>query len=192
MARKSKSRSDIASGFIVLAVGLALIVSNIAKTGLPGISKGGMALGGLIVLTVGIVQISEAILRARRLPKKEILKLAQSRQGLLTLGEITTALDLDPAVVKKTLEALSKDGLASIRWQEYRKNLWEFPDYMTLPISESLELAKSKGGRITENDLVATGHSRQTARQTLDALADKGLAQPDPTAAASTLIVTAN
>src|SRR5947208_14415412 len=121
MSRKHKSRSDLASGFIILAVGLALLVSNIAKTGLPGVAKGGMALGGLIVLTVGIVQITEALLRARQLPKKQILKLAQSRQGLLTLGEITTALDIDPALVKKTLEALSKDGLASIRWQEYRK-----------------------------------------------------------------------
>jgi hypothetical protein len=188
MARKTNSRSDLASGFIVLAVGIALIAPSIFE-GHWGVN-GRIAIGGLIISAVGLIRIGEAFLRTRRLPKKEVMRLAEQRGGLLTVSEITTALDLDPALAKKTLEALSKDGLASIRWQEYRKNLWEFPDYMTLPISESIELAKNKGGRLSENDLVATGHSRTIARQTLDALADKGLAQPDPAAPSSTLIVT--
>jgi len=45
---------------------------------------------------------------------------------------------------------------------------------------ESIELAKAKGGRLSVQDLVASGHSADTARQTLDALNSKGLAQEDP------------
>jgi len=51
---------------------------------------------------------------------------------------------------------------------------------LKLPILESIELAKARGGRLSLQDLVASGHSAETARQTLDALNNKGLAQEDP------------
>ena len=154
------------------------------------IFAGGMALGGLFCVGLGFLGLVQTFLHARQLPKKEVMRLAQARQGLLSLSEIATALDIDPDLAKRTLQALSKAGIATQRWQEFRKNIWEFPDYMTLPISESIELAKSKGGRLTVQDLLNSGHSPETARQTFQTLSEKGLAQPDPASSSSALIVT--
>jgi len=76
--------------------------------------------------------------RSRKLPGKEILLLAESRGGLLTLPEVSTTLDIDPGLAASALKELQKLHIACPRWQELRKNLWEFPDYMTLPIAESV------------------------------------------------------
>jgi hypothetical protein len=61
-----------------------------------------------------------------------------------------------------------------------QKNLWEFPDYVKLPISQVIDLAQKQGGRVTLQDLVASGYSLDVAQQTFDAIQQKGLARrPD-------------
>ena len=180
MGRKTIVTGDRSGGFVVVVVGLALLAPSVIHSGLNGLATGGMALAGMIVTGVGLVEVFKTVSASRQLPKKEVMRLAEERGGLLTVSEITTALDIDPDRAKKTLQALSKDGIAAQRWEEFRKNLWEFPDYLKLPIVESIELAKAKGGRLSVQDLVASGHSPDTARQTLDALNSKGLAQEDP------------
>jgi len=72
-------------------------------------------------------------LRGRELPTTDIMRFAESRGGLVTLSEIATTLDLDPETVVKTLRKLQKLGVAIHRWEEVRRNVWEFPDYMQLP-----------------------------------------------------------
>ena len=179
--RKDKTKSR-AAGSSLLVTGLALLA--FAYFGHHGSAPGGVLIAGLICVGMGGFAFASTLgtkfSKSRYLPKKEIMRLAEQRKGMLTVSEITTALDIDPNVVLKTLQALAKDGIATQRWAEFRKNLWEFPDYLTLPIPESIELAKAKGGRLTLNDLVASGHSAETARQTLDVLNSKGLAQEDP------------
>jgi hypothetical protein len=187
MGRKRKS--DKAGGFTLLVIGLCLLAPSLIHSGLGGIANGGMALGGLICMGLGAIELGQTLVRKRQLPKKEVMRLAEQRNGLLTLSEITTALDIDPDVANRTLQALSKSGIASQRWAEYRKNLWEFPDYMALPLSESIELAKAKGGRLSYDDLVASGHSPKIARETLDALSDKGLAQQDPASSGTRAVI---
>lgn len=88
--------------------------------------------GGAICFGIG----AGKIINARRLPKVQIMRLAESRDGLLSLSEITTALDIDPDIAIRTLKALAKAGIARQRWQEVQKNLWEFPDYMKSPPPE--------------------------------------------------------
>lgn len=125
------------------------------------------------------------------LPKKEILQLAQARNGLLTVSEIATALAIDPDLALNTLRHLQRIGVASPRWEELQRNLWEFPDYVKLPIAETIDLARARGGRVSMRDLLAQGHTPDIARQTIDALSDKGLAQPD-TASADTVVLAAS
>jgi DNA-binding transcriptional ArsR family regulator len=187
---QSRRRGKQRGGLTVVIVGLCLIAPSLIHHGFSGLASGGMTLAGLICMGVGLISLGETLWKKRQLPKREIMRLAEQRNGLLTLGEITTALDIDPEIARRTLQALSKAGIASQRWEEFRKNLWEFPDYMTLPITESIELAKARGGRLTLDDLVASGYSRDTARQTLDTLSEKGLAQQDPATTSPALIVT--
>jgi len=85
--------------------------------------------GGAICFGIGVGKIANA----RRLPKVQIMRLAESRDGLLTLSEITTALDIDPDLALRTLKTLAKSGIAHQRWEEVHKNLWEFPDYTKRP-----------------------------------------------------------
>jgi hypothetical protein len=118
---------------------------------------------------------------SRQLPIKEIMQLAESKNGLLTLSEITTTLDIDPGLASRALKKLQALKIASPRWQEIRKNLWEFPDYVQLPLEQTLQLAQKAGGRVTLKDLLAQGHSLDTAQQTLDTLSREGLANPDGT-----------
>jgi len=190
MEGKKQSRNERAGGGTLVIVGLCLLAPSLLHNGFSAVPSGGMALGGMICLGLGIISISKSFFHSRQLPKQEVMRLAEERQGLLTLSEIATALDLDPEIVRRTLKELSKAGIATQRWQEFRKNLWEFPDYMKLPISESIELAKAKGGKRAIDDLVAAGRSREIARQTLDTLSDKGLAQPNPSAGPGEVIVT--
>jgi hypothetical protein len=117
--------------------------------------------------------------RSRQPPTKEIMQLARARNGLLTLSEITTELDIEPHLAHRALEQLKKLKIASQRWQEIHKNVWEFPDYLQLPVQQSLDIARTHDGRITLQDLLAQGHSLDTAQQTLDTLSREGLARPD-------------
>src|SRR4051812_25079210 len=64
---------------------------------------------------------------SRKAPAKETLHLAQSRQGVLTLPEVSTALDIDPQLAAKALSQLQKLKIATPRWQDIRRNIWEFP-----------------------------------------------------------------
>ena len=73
-----------------------------------------------------------AFIRGRELPTTDVMRFAQSRGGLVTLSEIATTLDLDPETVVKTLRKLQKLGVAMHRWEEVRRNLWEFPDYLPM------------------------------------------------------------
>jgi hypothetical protein len=178
----------------LFAVGGALVVVSFAH---HGKSDDGLLLAGLLCIGIGFARLltdapyllARLPLPWKPLPKKEVMKLAEARNGILTLSETATALDIDPALADKTLKALSKMGIATQRWQDYRKNVWEFPDYIHLPIAQTLDLAKKKGGRISLNDLVASGHSIETATQTLDTLSEKGLAQQDPTTPSRTVIL---
>jgi hypothetical protein len=183
-----KQREEKAGGLTLLIIGACLLLPALLHSGVAGLQKG-TALGGLICAGLGLIALLRGISFRFELPKKEVMKLAESRNGLLTLSETATALDIDPALAEKTLKALSKMGIATQRWQDYRKNVWEFPDYIHLPISETLDLAKKKGGRISLNDLVASGQSIETATQTLDTLSEKGLAQQDPTATSRAVIL---
>jgi len=128
---------------------------------------------------------------AAKTPTADILRLAQSKKGVLTLGEIITTLDVSPGRALRALKQLQKVGLANPRWQELQKNIWEFPDYQELPLQETLDLAHKKGGRVSLKDLLAAGHSLDTAQQTLQTLTDKGLACQDPAAAAPTFVLAA-
>ena len=113
--------------------------------------------------------------------------MAETRNGLLTVTEITTALDTDPGLVIRALKRLQAQGLARPCWQEWNKNLWEFPDCTHLPIAETIQLARESGGRIELQDLIAAGHSVEIAQQTFAVLASKGIAQDDTTAATPSL-----
>jgi hypothetical protein len=191
MAKKDRSKDDLIGGIFLLIMAVCFVVPTLVATHpMPPV----LLVVALICAALGVFVIINGLLtKSRRRPTQEIMRLAEQRHGILTLSEIATALNLDPKVVQRTLQQLSETGIAQQRWQEFRKNIWEFPDYMKLPLSESLELAKAKGGRLTLEDLTAAGHSPDTARQTLDTLNDKGLAHPDPASPSSTqpaLIVT--
>jgi hypothetical protein len=115
--------------------------------------------------------------RSLELPQKEIIQLAESKGGVLSLSEISTALAIEPAIALRTLLRLQRLGVATPRWADLQKNLWEFPDYTKLPIAETIDLARERGGKISLHDLVAGGHSPEVARQTFDTLSEKGLAR---------------
>jgi len=189
MSRRNKHEHTKAGGLTLVIIGLCLIVPQFVQSGFNAFAGKGMALGGMICVGLGLLSLGQSLFQTTKLPKKEVMRLAEERNGILTLSEITTALDIEPDVAKRTLQALSKDGIASQRWQEFRQNLWEFPDYIKLPIAETLNLAKSKGGRITLKDLLVQGHSVDIAQQTLDTLSQKGLAQQDPASTSPSLIL---
>ncbi|HVS70398.1 MAG TPA: hypothetical protein VHQ47_04000 [Phycisphaerae bacterium] len=193
---RSRRPLTLSGALTLLLVGLGLLTPAFLQflhAGLAGAATGASkdtAIAGFICAGLSLLQFAELFRRSRTLPTKEVMRLAEARHGLLTLSETATALDIDPDLALRTLQALSKKGIASQRWTEVRKNLWEFPDYMTLPIPQSIELAKSNGGRLSLSDLVSSGHSTKTARDTLTTLTEKGLAQPDPASPQSTLIIT--
>jgi len=144
-------------------------------TRFPTQEKGEFALVWAFVMAVGVY----FWYRSMELPLKEIMQLAESRNGLLTLSEAATALDVDPDRVADSLHCLERRGLAKPCWQELNKNLWEFPDSMHLPIAQTIDLARSHGGRVNLQDLVASGQSLELAQQTFSVLAEKGLAREE-------------
>ncbi|HUO09782.1 MAG TPA: hypothetical protein VM008_15870 [Phycisphaerae bacterium] len=188
--------SDARKGFTLIIVGLCFLVPSQFHF-LKSAPSFGLVFTGVLLTGLGLLKLAPYLPKLLRflpfpkpLPKKEVMKLAEARNGILTLSETATALDIDPALAMKTLQALSKMGIATQRWQDFRKNVWEFPDYIRLPIAETIDLAKKKGGRISLSDLVASGQSMEVATQTLDTLSQKGLAQQDPAAGTRAVILT--
>lgn len=109
------------------------------------------------------------------LPVREILRLAELRDGLLTLTEISTELNVTPGVALKALRHLQAHGLARVSWQTLEKNLYEFPDATDLPLGLAAELAQTANGQLTEAKLVERGVSARLAQQTIQALGQRGL-----------------
>src|SRR5690349_12534112 len=107
MSKKDKSRKQKQGGSLSLfLIGAALLAYAFARHG--GLESG-VALGGMICLGLGAADFLRRIpILGRPLPKKEVMKLAEARNGILTLSETATALDIDPALAEKTLKALSK------------------------------------------------------------------------------------
>lgn len=89
-----------------------------------------VALPCVLALTLGLLLYT----RSFQLPTKELLRLAQARSGLLTLSDIATTLDIEPRIALRTLRKLQRLGLVSPRWSEPHRNLWEFHDYVQLPM----------------------------------------------------------
>ena len=176
-------RQKRAAALLFVAGAVMLVVDFTTK--FPTVEKGEFAAVWLVAMAIG----GFLYYRSMELPAKEVLALAESHNGLVTVGELSTALEIDPAVVLRTLGYLQKMGLASQRWGELQRNLWEFPDYVKLPIAETIDLARENKGRVTLGQLVARGLSLDVAQQTLDTLADKGLGQPDAAAPERTLIL---
>jgi hypothetical protein len=120
---------------------------------------------------------------SRQLPIRDILQFAQAKHGLATLSEITTALDVDPALVVRTLRKLQALGMASPQWQEFRKNLWEFPDYLPHALDGLMAKAQESGGRVTLQDLLAAGNPADSVRSEGEggesAMRDGAAAAPD-------------
>jgi hypothetical protein len=123
------------------------------------------------------------------LPRAEIMQIAQERGGLVTEGELATALGAGPEVVRRTLAYLQRLGIASPQWTELRRNLWEFPDYVKLPMREAVTLAKTKGGCVTIADLLAQGHSLDVAEETLETLTQKGLGRTEGAGQARSVVL---
>lgn len=166
-------RESVAAG--VLFFGGAFMMVLDFTTRLPTTEKGEFAFVWAFLMGLG----GFFWWRSMELPLKEILQLAESRNGVLTLSEIATALDIRPGLALRALRALASAGLAHICWEDVQKNLWEFPDAVRLPIGQALNLARSHGGRVALGDLVADGHSVEVAEQTFEVLAGKGLARDE-------------
>src|SRR5262249_27447882 len=101
------------------------------------------------------------------------------RNGVLTIAEIAVALNINPSLAVRTLLQMQAVGLARPCWQEFDKNLWEFPDASRLPVTQTIQLARENKGTLTLQDLVAAGHSLEVAEQTFTVLAGKGIAQDE-------------
>ena len=181
-ARRIRRRSILAGIFFFGSA--AFLVADLTIK-MPMQLKGEIAIPWLFGLGVG----AYFYFRSMELPKKEILQLAETHHGILSLSEISTALAIDPDLALRTLLLLQRLGVANPRWQELQKNLWEFPDYLKLPIAETIDLAKKHGGRLSLKDLISAGHSVDVAQQTFDAMSEKGLAQKDPATPDGTLIL---
>jgi len=181
-ARRIRRRSILAGLFFFGSAAMLIVDFT---TSLPTQVEGEFAFLWLFGLAIGAF----FYFLSMELPKKEILQLAETHNGLLSLSEISTALAIDPQTALRTLLLLQRLGIAIPRWQELQKNLWEFPDYLKLPIAETIDLAKKHGGRLSLKDLISAGHSVDVAQQTFDALSEKGLAQKDPSATGPALIL---
>mgnify|MGYP001598852433 FL=1 len=123
------------------------------------------------------------------LPRAEILQVAQDRGGVVSEGELATSLGVGPEIIKRTLAYLQQLGLACPKWQELEKNLWEFPDYVKLPMGQAIEIARKQGGRVSVADLLGSGHSLDVAEETLETLASKGLGRGEGTGDARAVVL---
>jgi hypothetical protein len=175
-------RRAIAAATLFFGGAFMLVVDF--TTRLPTAEKGEFAFVWVFLMAVG----GFFYYLSMELPSKEVMQMAEDRKGLLTVGEIATALAINPDLALRTLHHLQRIGVAAPRWQELQKNLWEFPDYIQLPISQAIDLARQQGGRLTLQDLVASGHSVEIAQQTFDVIQEKGLARQQPTDSLSLLL----
>lgn len=171
-ARRVRRNTLIASMLFVVG---AVITAGVFLSRLPIFAKGEAALVGLVIMGVS----AYFWFRAMELPTREIMQLAADRRGLLTVTEITTALNADPDRVMRALRYLRDRGLARVSWQDLDKNLWEFPDCLQLPVPEAIAMAQANGGRLSLRDLLARGHTMEIAQQTMHTLAEKGLAKAE-------------
>ncbi|HUO07827.1 MAG TPA: hypothetical protein VM008_05980 [Phycisphaerae bacterium] len=167
-ARRVRRRTRIAA---VLFFGGALMLVVDFTTKLPTPEKGEFAFVWLFAMGLGgfIYYLS------MELPTKEIMRVAKENNGLVCVGEIATTLDITPDLALRALRHLQRIGIAQPRWEELQKNLWEFPDYMQLPIADAIDLARKHGGKLTLQDLVASGHTLEVAQQTFETIQQKGL-----------------
>ena len=109
-----RTRDERNGGLTLLIIGACLLLPALLHSGVAGLQKG-TALGGLICAGLGAIALLRALPFGKSLPKKEVMRLAESRNGILTLSETATALDIDPTLAEKTLKALSKMGIATQR-----------------------------------------------------------------------------
>lgn len=168
-AKRIRRRSTIAAG---LFFGGALMLVIDFTTKFPTAAKGEFAFVWLFMMAIG----GFFYYLSMELPTKEILQLAQDYKGLVTVGEIATGLGINPDLAIRALRHLQQVGMTEPHWQELQKNLWEFPDYVQLPIAEAIDLARKHGGKLTLQDLVARGYTLDVAQQTFETIQQKGLA----------------
>ncbi|MGN6371284.1 MAG: hypothetical protein ACTHN5_23770 [Phycisphaerae bacterium] len=171
---KRIKRRTFAAASLFFGGALMLVVDFTTK--IPTAEKGEFAFLWLFLMGLGAFFYYLSM----ELPTREILQVAKDNNGLITLGELSTALDIKPDLALHALKHLQRLGLAEPRWEELQKNLWQFPDYTQLPIAATIELARKNGGNISLHDLVAHGYTLEVAQQTFDTLHKKGLAQNQP------------
>jgi hypothetical protein len=162
-------RRTLAAAILFLG-GAGMLVVDFT-TDFPTRGKGAFAGLWLFAMAVG----AWFYYLSMELPRAELMQIAQERGGVVTEGELATALGVGPELIKRTLAYLQTLGIAAPRWEELRKNLWEFPDYVKLPVGEAIALARKQGGRVTVADLLDGGHSLEVAQETVETLAAKGI-----------------
>jgi hypothetical protein len=167
---KRIKRRTITAATLFFGGALLLVVDFTTK--LPTAEKGEFAFVWLFLMGIG----GFFYYLSMELPTKEIMQVAKDNNGLVTVGEIATALDIKPDLALHALRHLQCLGIAEPRWEELQKNLWQFPDYTQLPIADAIDLARKQGGHITLQDLVAHGFTLEIAQQTFETLHKKGIA----------------
>lgn len=167
-ARRIKRRS-ILSG--TLFFGGALLMFLDFRSKLPMSAKGEMAVVWLMVMGIG----AYFWYRSLELPMTETMQLAEQHKGLLTVGEIATALAVSPDIASRTLRQLQARGLARVSMLSLDKNLWEFPDATRLPITQAIQIARDNDGYLSVADLISAGIALETAQQTVALLEHKGV-----------------
>jgi hypothetical protein len=173
-ARRVRRRATAAA---CLFLGGTLMLLVDFTTSFPTEAKGEFAAVWLFSIALGVFFYVLSL----ELPRAEVMQVAQERGGLVTEGELATALGVGPEVIRRTLTYLQRLGIACPQWTELRRNLWEFSDYIKLPMREAITMAKAKGGRVTVADLLAQGHSLDIAEETVETLAEKGLGRGEGT-----------
>jgi hypothetical protein len=161
------------TGMAFVSIGVFMLLMDVLAVDSDGKAPVAIIFG--LMLAAGIVLSYLGFFAD--LPTQELMLFAKSRGGLVTLSEIATEMEIDPHMALRTLKSLQKIGVARQRWQEIHRNVWEFPDYLEVPMSEALDVAQKNGGQVALKDLLAQGLSQETAQQALDVLREKGLAQ---------------
>ena len=120
-------RWAIASGIMFFGSALMMLVDF--TTRLPTAEKGEFAAVWLFGMGVGVF----FYYRSLELPMKELVAFAQAHNGVLTVSEICTGLNISPELAVRTLKRLHAAGLAQPNWSNLDKNQWEFPDILPKP-----------------------------------------------------------
>lgn len=167
-SRRVRKRTRLAAMFFF---GGALMLLVDFTTRFPTAQKGEFAVVWIAAMVVGAV----AYCRSLELPVREIMQLASSHEGILTLTEISTQLEISPDLAMRTLRYLQQRNLARPSLQMVEKNLWEFPDCLKLPLDRAAELAQRQEGKLTLEQLMATGVSLEDAERTMEVLRARGM-----------------